>query len=91
MLQSTALSPLSSSGLQVGMPPNILDQWRGIVFNRFVINMVKLTTYNLGGSLHYSIVYSGLTLGLQWPIIQKEVDELLAKGATELLTGCAGF
>ena len=94
MLQSTTSSPPSSYVLQVGALPKFLDQWRSITSNRFVLNMVKDHHLKLR-------CYPPLFCNFKWfntkaatghhPIIQKEVDELLAKGTTEALSGDAGF
>ena len=62
-------SPSSTSAaFQVGMVFKFFDQWRSIISNRFVLNMV-------------------------WGhhLIQREVDELPAKGAIEPSSGGAGF
>ena len=71
-----------------------MDQWRSIISNRFLLNMVQG---------HHLQLRPNATLfsNFQWfnivaaaahqPIIQKEVDELLAKGVIEPSSGGAGF
>ena len=72
---------------------NFFDQWRSITCNRFVINMV--------GGHHLQLwFHSPLFCNFQQfnikvatahhSILQKEVDELLAKGAIEPSSGGAG-
>ena len=94
VLQPTISSALSSCFAQVGKSLQFLDQWRSTSSNRFVLNMVK--------GLHLQLWYHPplfcnfkqfniKAAKAHHPIIQKEVDELLAKGATEPCTGGAAF
>ena len=76
---STTSSPSSSSVVQVGTLPKFLNQWRSSTYNRLVFNMVKGHYLQLRSHSHYSVISNGLTLRLLWFIIQKVVDELLAK------------
>ena len=69
VLQSTTPSTSSSSVVQVGTLPNFLDQWRIIICNLFVINMVKGHHLHLGAVHYYSIISNSLTLRLLWLII----------------------
>ena len=71
-----------------------LDQWRSITPNRFVLNMVW--GYHLQLRSHPSLFHNFGQFSVEaavvyHPIIQKEVDELLAKGAVEPSSGGAGF
>ena len=73
----------------------ILDQWRSLISNRFVLNMVQ-------GGHHLQLGYCLPWFRNVWqfnvkaatthnPIIQKGVDELLAKGVSEPSSSGAGF
>ena len=66
VLQSTMSSPLPSSVVQVGTPPIVLDHWRSITTNEFVLSMVKVTISSLGVVLHYSVISNSLTLQWLW-------------------------
>ena len=80
----------SCSVVQVGIFPQRLDQWRSIMSNRILLNMVK--------GHHLLLRSHPLFCNFKWfnikaatshhPVIQKEVDELLA---IELLTCGVGF
>ena len=94
VLQSTTSSTLSSYVMKVDTLPKLLDQWRSIIYNRFVLNIVK--------GHHLQLRYHPILFHIfKWcnikaakahhPIIQKEVDEPLANGAIELSTGRAGL
>ena len=72
----------------------ILDQWRGLTFNWLVFNMVK--GHHLQLRCHPLLFHIFTWFNIKanmvhHPIIQKEVDELLAKGSTEPWMGCPGF
>ena len=80
--QSIAFSSSSSLVLQVGMLP-FLDQWRGITSNRFVLNMVQ--GHHLQLRSHPPLFCNFWQFNVKaaaghHPIIQKEVDDLLATG-----------
>ena len=94
VLQLTTLSTSSSSVVQFDTLPQILDQQKNITSKCFMFNMVKghhllvrccpplFCNFKL---FHIKAATSNL------PIIQKEVDELLTKGAIKALTGGVGF
>ena len=94
VVQSTTLLPPSSSVVQVGTFKFFLNQWRSITCNSFALNMVN--GHQLQLRCHPPFFYN-----FKWfktkaatahdPIIQKEVGELLAKGAIDQLTGGASF
>ena len=94
VLQSITSSPLSSSVVQVGTLPKFLDQWRSIRCNRCVLNMVKGHYLQLRyfPPLFYNFEQFNIKVATaDDPIIQKEVNELLAKGAIEPSSGVPGF
>ena len=64
VLQSTTSSPSSSSVVQIGTLPNILDQWRSITSDRLVHNVVKGHHLQLRFILSNSIISNALTLRL---------------------------
>ena len=71
-----------------------LDEWRSITSNRFVLNLVQ--GHHLQLRSHPPLFRNFWQLHMKvaaghHPIIQKEVDKLLAKGAVEPSSGCAGF
>ena len=92
---STSSSSSSTSApFQVGMLFKFLDQWRSITSNRFVLNMVQGHHLQLRSRpplfrnfRHFNVKVPAA----HHPVIQKEVDELLAKGAIEPSSGGAGF
>ena len=92
---STSSSSSSTSApFQVGMLFKFLDQWRSITSNRFVLNMVQGHHLQLRSHpplfrnfWHFNVKVPAA----HHPVIQKEVDELLAKGAIEPSSGGAGF
>ena len=70
------------------------DQWRSITSNRFVLNMVQ--GHHLQLRSHPPLFcdfwpFNVKAAAADHPVIQKEVDELLAKGAVEPSSGGAGF
>ena len=94
MCQSTASSSSSSLVLQVGMLSHILDQWRNTTFNRFVLNMVQGQHLQLRSypPLFCNFwLFSVKVTAAHHPIIQGEVDELLAKGVIEPSSGGSHF
>ena len=71
---------------QVGMLFKFFDQWRSITSNRFVLNMVL--GHHLQLRSHPPLFcdfwhFNVKAAAAHHPVIQKEVDELLAKGAIE--------
>ena len=94
VLQSSASSSSSSAVFQVGMLFKFFDQWRSITSNRFVLNMVQGHHLQLRSHpplFHNFWQFNVKAAAAHHPIIQKEVDELLAKGAIEPSSGGAGF
>ena len=94
MLQSSDSSSSSSAVFQVGMPFNFLEQWRSITSNRFVLNMVQGHHLQLSSCpplFHNFWQFKVRASAAHHTIIQKEVDELLAKGAIETASGDTGF
>ena len=86
VLQCTASSASSSSVVQIGTLPQLLGHWRSITSDRFVLIWLKVTIFSFGAILHYSIISNGFNnkAATDHPsVIQKEADELLAKGAFE--------
>ena len=68
--------------------------WRSIICNRFVLNMVKghhLQLMCCPSLFHYFRQFNIKATLVHHPIIQKEVDELVAKGAIKPSPGGAGF
>ena len=91
---SSASSSSSSPVVQVGMLFKFLDQWRSITSNRFVLNMVwgyHLQLQSLPPLFCNFWQYNVKVATIHHPIIQKEVDELLAKGTIESSSGGSGF
>ena len=91
---SSSSSFSTSAPFQVGMLFKFLDQWRSITSNRFVINMVWGHHLQLRSHpplfcnfWHFNVKVPAA----HHPVIQKEVDELLAKGAIEPSSGGASF
>ena len=87
-------SSLTSATFQVGMLFRFLDQWRSITSNRFVLNMVQGHHLQLRSHpplFHNFRHFNVKVPAAHHPVIQKEVDELLAKGAIEPSSGGAGF
>ena len=91
---SSASSSSTSAAFQVGMLFKIFDQWRSIRSNRFVLNMVW--------GLHLQLrshpplfpdfwCFNVKAAVAHHPVIQRVVDELLAKGEIQPSSGGAGF
>ena len=92
VFQSTTSSTSSSSNVQVGTLPQFLDQRENITFNMFVLNIIRGLHYRCCPLLFCNFkqcIIKDATA--DQPIIQKKVDELLAKGAIETSTGGASF
>ena len=92
VLQSTTSLTSALSVVQVGTLSKFLDQWRSITSSRFVLNMVKCDHLQLRCHpvLFHHLKQFKAALA-HFPVIQKDVDELLTKGAIEPSTGNAGF
>ena len=93
---STSSASLSSTSaiFHVGMLFKFVDQWRSITSNRFVLNMVwghHLQLRSHPPLFHNFWHFNVKVSAAHHPVIQKEVDELLAKGAIEPSLGGAGF
>ena len=76
------------------MVSHFVDQWRSITSNRFVLNMVQDHCPQLSSHppmFHNLQPFNVKAAAAHHPIIQKEVDELLAKGAKEASSGAANF
>ena len=76
------------------MLSHFFDQWRSNTSNRFVLNMVQghhLQLRSHAPSFHIFQQFDVKMAAVYYPIIQKEVDELLSKGAIEPSSGGAGF
>ena len=91
---SSAFSSSTSAAFQVGMLFKFFDQWRSITSNRFVLNINGSHPLQLRSCpplfcdfQHFNIK----AVAAHHPVIQREVDELLAKGAIEPSSGGAGF
>ena len=91
---SSSSSSSTSAPFQAGMLFKFLDQWRSITSNMFVLNMVRGHHLQLRSHpplfcnfRHFNVKVPAA----HHPVIQKEVDELLAKGAIEPSSGGASF
>ena len=74
--------------------PIFLDQWRSITSNKFVLNVVQGHHLQLRSHppLFCNFWQSNVkAAAAHYPIIQKEVDDLLSKGAIKLSSGGVGF
>ena len=74
------------------MLSHFLDPWRSITSNRFVLNMVQGHCLQIRSCpvLFCNFWQFSVMVAAAHPIIQKEVDELLSKGAIEP-SGGTGF
>ena len=91
---SSSSSSSTSATFQVGMLFKFFDQWRSITSNRFMLNMVR--GHHLQLRSHPPLFcafwhFNFKAAAAHHPVIQKEVDELHAKGAVEPSSGGAGF
>ena len=80
--------------MEVRNLPKFLDQWRNITSNGFLLNMVNghhLQLRHPPPLFHSFRLFSLKTTPAHHPVIQKQIDELLAKGTIESPTGGAGF
>ena len=91
---SSFSSSSTSAMFQVGMLFKFFDQWRSITSNSFVFNMVwghHLQLRSHPPSFHDFQHFNVKAAAAHHPVIQKEVDELLAKGAIEPSSGGCWF
>ena len=91
---SSSSSSSTSATFLVGMLFKFFDQRRSFTSNRFVLNMVW--GHHLQLRSHPPLFCDTSSFNVNaaaahHPVIQKEVDELLAKGAIEPSSGGAGF
>ena len=87
-------SSSSSAVFQVGILFKFFDQWRSITSNRFVLDMVQghhLQLWSHRPLFDNFQQFNVKAATIHHTIIQKEVDELLAKGVIEPSSGGAGF
>ena len=92
-VSSASLSSTSAT-FQVGMLFKFFDQCRSITSNRLVLNMVwghHVQLRSCPPLFHNFWQFNVKAAATHHPVIQKEVDELLAKGAIEPSSGGAGF
>ena len=92
--QPSTSSSSTSASFQVGMLFKFFDQWKSITSNRFVLNMVWGHHFQLRSCpplFHDFQHFNVKVAAAHHPVIQKEVDELLSKGAIELSSSGAGF
>ena len=91
---SSSSSSSTSATFQVGMLFKFFDQWRSITSNRFVLNIVwgHYLQHRSHPPLFHDFQHFNVKVAAaHHPVIQKEVDELLAKRAIEPSSRGAGF
>ena len=91
---SSSSSSSTSTMFQVGMLFKCFDQWKSITCSRFVLNMVWGHHLQLRSHppLFCDFQHFNFKVAVaHHPVIHKEVDELLAKGAIEPSSSGAGF
>ena len=91
---SSASSSSTSAAFQVGMLFRFFDQWKNITSNRFVLYMVWSHCLQLRSCPPLFCDFWQLNVKVaaaHHPVIQREVDGLLAKEAIEPSSGGAGF
>ena len=91
---SSSSSSSTSATFQVGMLFKFFDQWRSITSNRFVLNMFwghHLQLRSHPPLFHDFQWFNVKAAAAHHPVIEKEVDELLFKGAIEPSSGGTGF
>ena len=91
---SSSSSSSTSAAFQVCMLFKFFDQWRSITSNRFVLNMVwghHLQLRSHPPLFHDFWHFNVKAVAAHHSVIQREVDELLAKGTIEPSSGGAGF
>ena len=89
-----SLSSSSSYVVQVGTLPKFLDQWRSIMSNIFVFNMMNghyLQLRYCCPLFHNFRQFNIKATPAHHPIFKKELDDLLTKCAFEPSTDGAGF
>ena len=74
-------SSSTSTMFQISMLFKFFDQWKSITSNRFVLNMVW--SHHLQLRSRPPLFRDFKAAAAHHPVIQKEVDELLGKGAIE--------
>ena len=91
---SSASSSSTSAAFQLGILFKFFNQWRSITSKRFVLNMVQGCHLQLRSCpplfcnfWQFNVKAAAAHL----PVIQREADELLAKGAIEPSSGGASF
>ena len=92
--ESSASSSSTSAASQVGMLFKFFDQWKSITSNRFVLNMIwghHLQLRSCPPLFHDFWQFNVKAAAAHHPVIQRDIDELLAKGAVEPSSGGAGF
>ena len=91
---SSASSSSTFAAFQVGMFFKFFDQWRSITSNRFVLNMIwghHLQLRSHPPLFHDFWHFNVKVVAAHHLVIQREVGELLAKGAIEPSSSGAGF
>ena len=91
---STTSSLSKFAAFQVGMLLKVFDQWRSISSNRFVLNMVLGHHLKLRSQPPFFLdfwQFNVKAVATHHPVIQRQIDELLAKGVIEPSSGGAGF
>ena len=91
---SSSSSSSLSATFQVSMLFKFFDQWRSITSNRFVLNMIQghhLQLRSCHPLFHDFWSFNIKLVAAHHSVIQKEVDEPLAKGEIEPSSGGAGF
>ena len=79
---------------QVGCLPQFIDEWKKVTTNRFILNMVKGHHLQIKTRPPLFRNFSRFDIRCKpehRPVIQEEVDKLLAKGAIEPSPGGPGF
>ena len=91
---SSSSSSSTSAPFQVGMLFKFLDQWKALHPTGLCLIWFGATIFSLDPVLPCSVTFWHFNVkaaAAHHPVIQKEVDELLAKGAIEPSSGGAGF
>ena len=91
---SSTSSSSTSAAFQIVMLFKFFDQCGSITSNRFVLNMVwghPLQLWSSPPLFHDFWQFNVKVVAAHHPVIQREVDELLVKGAIEPSSGHAGI
>ena len=91
---SSSSSSSTSATVQAGILFKFFHQWRSITSNRFVLNMVWCHHLQLRSHpplFHNFQCFNVKAAAAHHPVIQKELDELLAKRAIEPSSDGTGF